>query len=69
MQLIIIFLLNVLLTANAVEDNLININYVTSDGLTHDGIAINGNIELPHDWVVWATYQNNINKTGYVYNF
>jgi len=62
----LIIILNALLSANAVEDNVQAISYVTLDGLLHNDIAINGQIKEYQDMAAWAKYQNQINKTGFV---
>ncbi len=64
MALIVILLLNILLSVSADEQNVNKINFVTLDGVLHDGIAIDGNVEFNEQMAVWAKYENNINKTG-----
>jgi hypothetical protein len=59
-------MVNVLLTDSAVDDNSYNINYVTLDGILHEDIAINGEVDFFPELGAWAKFENNINKTGSV---
>jgi hypothetical protein len=64
-----IIFLSVSLNVFAIEENKTIINYVTLDGFLYKTSA-EGNILEPHpDLTAWAYYENNINKTGFVFNY
>ena len=46
------------------ENKLTNIHYVNSNGKI--GTLNNGEIRNVEDYVVWGSYENRINATGYV---
>ncbi len=64
---LVVLMVNVFLTASAVDDNSFIINYVTLDGILHEDIAINGEVNLFPELGAWAKFENNINKTGSVF--
>ncbi len=61
---LVVLMVNALLTASAVDDNSSNINYVTLDGILHEDISINGEVDFSPELGAWAKFENNINKTG-----
>jgi hypothetical protein len=64
-----IIFLSSLLNVFAIEENKTIINYVTLDGVLHEGSAEANILELHPDLTAWAYYENNINKTGFVFYY
>jgi hypothetical protein len=67
-MLIFITFLNVLFIGYANGENSNIINYITLDGVLHNGFYEESNFLLNPDLTAWAKYENNINKTGFVFN-
>jgi hypothetical protein len=64
-----IIFLSVLLNVFAIEENKTITNYVTLDGVLYKASAEDNIVELHPNLTAWAYYENNINKTGFVFNY
>ena len=41
--------------------------YITNDGIIHSDVSYNETIDLPKETVALLIYENNVNKTGYLF--
>jgi len=41
--------------------------YITNDGIIHSDVTYNETMDLPKETVALLIYENNVNKTGYLF--